>query len=134
MIFYKTGYKYQLDKDYLIETKIRPDELIVTPFITVCFNGLLCIKKGYAWDGASGPTIDTKNTFRASLVHDVLYQLMRQDRIPRDYRKYADELLRDILIEDGMWKIRAKLWYIAVRYFGKYTSRKKDARKTLTAP
>ena len=75
------------------------------------------IKKGYAWDGASGPTIDTKDTIRASLIHDCYYQAMRLGLVHKQFRKVADKELRDQMIKAGCWKIRAKLWYLAVRLF-----------------
>ena len=33
----------------------------------------ICFDRGYAWDGPSGPTIDTPDAMPASLVHDGLY-------------------------------------------------------------
>lgn len=73
------------------------------------------IKKGYAWDGASGPTIDTKDTIRASLIHDCYYQAMRLGLVHSEFRKAADKELRDQMIKAGCWKVRAWLWYFAVR-------------------
>ena len=78
-------------------------------------DGLITVKRGYVWDGASGPTWDTKNTMLGSLIHDALYQLMRGGLIGQDWRKRADEVLYEILIDKGMWKLRAKIWYRAVR-------------------
>lgn len=82
------------------------------------------IKKGYAWDGASGPTIDTKDTIKASLVHDCLYQAMRLGLIDESNRKIADKELRDQMIKAGCWKLRARIWYIAVRLFAKSSAKK----------
>ena len=82
------------------------------------------IKKGYAWDGASGPTIDTKDTIKASLVHDCLYQAMRLGLIDESNRKVADKELRDQMIKAGCWKIRARIWYIAVSLFAKSSAKK----------
>ena len=75
----------------------------------------------YSWDGPSGPTIDTRNSLRASLVHDVLYQAMREKGIKFSYssRKWADKIFLKILKEDGMGIIRRRLWYFAVRLCGK---------------
>jgi len=56
---------------------------------------------------------------RGSLVHDALYQLMRKKQLPVSYKDYADKLLHDICIEDGMSKFRAWYVYHAVRLFGK---------------
>lgn len=72
--------------------------------------GLLTMKKGYAWDGPSGPTIDTKNFMRGSLVHDALYQLMRNGQLAPQWREGADQELRRICREDGMNRFRA--WYV----------------------
>jgi len=77
----------------------------------------IVVKRGYAWDGASGPAIDTPTIMRASLVHDALYQLMRLRIIPQAFRQRADEVLREISIEDGMSVIRATYVYWAVRLF-----------------
>ncbi len=91
---------------------------IRTPFVTLFRSGHLIIHKGYAWDGPSGPAIDTENFMRGSLIHDVLYQLMREGYLDYSYRKYADQLLREICIADGMWPVRAAWVYMAVRVFG----------------
>ena len=71
-ISYKSGFKYQLVLDYELEIKISPSSEIVTDYIVLYESRMLVIKKGYAWDGPSGPTIDTKNFMRGSLVHDAL--------------------------------------------------------------
>lgn len=94
----------------------------------------LIIKEGYAWDGPSGPSIDTKNFMRSSLVHDALYQLMREGVIPESYRKKADQEMRKISLEDGMRKFRAWYTYIAVRLFGAFFARKRPKAKILSAP
>jgi hypothetical protein len=88
---------------------------------------LIIIKQGYCWDGPSGPTIDTKNFMRGSLVHDALYQLMREEKLARSYQKGADDALRRMCIEDGMWRIRAWWVWKGVRDFGyKSTYPRKD--------
>jgi Protein of unknown function (DUF1353) len=120
-IFYKKRirYKYTLFADYAHQTELRPNEIIeIRPVITLDPNGLLTIKKGYAWDGPSGPTIDTPNFMRGSLVHDALYQLMRAELLPQANREYADILLREVCIESGMSRSRAWVVYFAVRRFG----------------
>jgi hypothetical protein len=90
---------------------------IDTPYIKLDGNGLLEISKGYAWDGPSGPTCDTLNFMRGSLVHDVLYQLIRLKEIPPRYREYADLMLKKISLEDGMSSFRAGYVYQTVRLF-----------------
>lgn len=118
LIYYRKlkGYKYALVKNYHINIGIKGYDCY-TPYLELSSSGLLHIKRGYAWDGASGPTFDTVSSMRGSLIHDCIYQLIRLGKISPDYRKHADALLEDICREDGMWKIRAHLWERAVRWF-----------------
>lgn len=118
-IEYKGGYKYQLKKDYLDQIPIQPHEDINTQLITLSTAGDLSIKSGYAWDGPSGPTIDTKNFMRGSLVHDALYQLMREKLLDDNvYRDKAGRLLQKDCIKDGMSRIRAWWVYQGVKLGG----------------
>ena len=111
-------YKYQLVNDYSIQIPLRPDIDIEIKFVCLNSDGLLTVKKGYAWDGPSGPTIDTKSFMRGSLIHDALYQLMRTEHLNyRLQRKAADDLLRKICLEDGMFSFRAWYVYKSVRIF-----------------
>jgi len=112
-------YKYQLLQDYDIIVDIKPLIDIKTEFIILNTAGRLIIKKWYAWDGASGPTIDTKSFMRGSLVHDALYQLMREAKIGTKHRDYADRLLQRLCIEDGMYRWRAWYVYHSVKMFAK---------------
>jgi hypothetical protein len=132
-IAYRSGYKYVLHEDYSLKIAIT-GLAIVTQFINLTADGVLTIFKGYAWDGASGPTVDTKSSMRASLCHDVLYQLMRMGLLPRLHRAYADRLLREIGIEDGMWPIRAQLWERAVRLCAADSSKPKGEPPVHIAP
>jgi len=116
-IFYKNGYNYQLKQDYLIDTELRPYKVSGNYFVSLYPTGCLEIKKGYAWDGATC-AIDTNNFMRGSLVHDAMYQLIRDGAIDKKHREYADKLLHKILLEDGMSKFRAGYVYLAVKQFG----------------
>ena len=120
-----TGYKYQLVEDFIIDIAIYPDGDIVDPFMCLLKSGRLIIKKGYSWDGPSGPTIDTKNFMCGSLVHDAIYQLLRESKISKIYRKYADKLLRHLCLKDGMSKFRAWYVYWSVRKFAGYAAKGK---------
>jgi|LGOV01.1.fsa_nt_gb hypothetical protein len=133
-ITYTKGYKYQLRDSHFTSVAIYPNEMIQTPYITLNSDGLLIIKKGYAWDGASGTTVDTKSAMRGPLVHDALYQLMRMELLDQKYRKQADIELYKRLIEDGMFKLRAKVWLMAVRKLASFAADPKNKKKTLTAP
>lgn len=117
-IAYNGGYKYQLKQEYTVTIGIRPQTAIDTEYIDLDTDGRLTIAEGYAWDGPSGPTIDTLTFMRGSLVHDALYQLMREQRLDHVlHREAADRTLQQICIEDGMWSVRAWLVYYAVRLF-----------------
>ena len=110
MIIYKSGYKYQLCGAYSVSTSVWPDDTVRFDDILLTTDGRLFIPKGYAWDGPSGPTIDTDTFMRGSLVHDALYQLMRNGQLGIEWREQADKLLREICLEDGMSAFRA--WYV----------------------
>jgi len=117
MKYRKRHYKYQLVEDYDINIGIK-SLMFTQPLFFLNENGLLRISAGYAWDGPSGPTIDTKNFMRGSLVHDVLYQAIRIGCLTVNWKEHADILLRDICIEDGMSKLRAWWVYQGVHKFG----------------
>lgn len=110
------GYKYELMEDVIVPTKINGR--VTTPYITIIMN-VMTIKAGYAWDGASGPAIDTKTFMLGSLVHDAYYQLLREGKLGyvKKRRKYADQELRRICLKEGMSKFRAWYVYRAVRMF-----------------
>lgn len=117
-IEYKEGYCYQLARSYIVEIDIRPEADIKTPWISLSTESRLTVKKGYAWDGPSGPAIDTRNFMRGSLVHDALYQLMRERLLSQEYRERADRLMQRMCIEDGMSRLRAWWVYQGVRFGG----------------
>ena len=93
-------------------------QTVDTPYVKLRADGLLEIARGYAWDGPSGPTLDTPSFMRGSLVHDALYQLIRIRKLPLAYREFADLLLQKICLEDGMCPIRAGWVYLGVKLFG----------------
>lgn len=131
---YSKGYKYQIKeplKAFIPSLKeygdIRYGFIILT-------SGLLELVPGFAWDGASGPTIDTKSSMRAGAVHDALYRLIRQELLPDSAKELADELLHDICVMDGMWRWRAASWYRAVDKFADSAADPKNKIKIKSAP
>jgi len=134
-IRYTGRYKYQLASEYKIKIPITPAEVILTDFIDLDAEGNLTVKKAYAWDGPSGPVKDTKKNLRASLVHDALYQLMRQDHLKsRTHRKTADQEFRRICKKDGVSSLRASIYYKALRRFGKPAASPENKKKITRAP
>ena len=111
------GYKYQLAESFTYDLPSAFDGIIEETDYIILVNNHLIVKAGYAWDGPSGPTIDTQDFMRASLVHDCLYQLMREGWMPRTLRIEADRVFRDICRADGMSWWRAGYVYRAVRWF-----------------
>lgn len=125
MILYKKRlkYKYNLHSDVECNTGIKVEKPADLGVLKITAEGKLFISKGYAWDGPSGPTVDTDNFMRGSLIHDALYQLMREEVLPQSARERADEILRDVCIEDGMSRFRAWYVYKAVRLCGASSAR-----------
>jgi len=111
--------KYCLD--YTINVgvyDIRPVININLPLRGLHKLGVLTLKKGMKWDGASGPAIDTPTFMRGSAVHDTLYYFIRAKLLPLSARKKADKALRRIIREDGMNMFRAWWVYRFVRLTG----------------
>ncbi|MCK5138479.1 MAG: DUF1353 domain-containing protein, partial [Thermodesulfovibrionia bacterium] len=63
-----------------------------------------------------------------ALVHDSLYQLIREGCINIDYRDHADRLLQEICLRDGMSRVRAWYVYQAVKWFAKSSAIKNFAK------
>lgn len=134
-IEYTKGHKYQLSKNVAVILPRNPEKDIHTHFIDFsAYSGLLYIRRGYAWDGPSGLTIDTPSGMPCSLVHDALYELMWRGLLPPDYRSCADTALYNIAIEDGMWEWRAGLWYRVVRKVAGFAADPINRRKIIIAP
>ncbi len=117
-IFYREGYKYQLDRNFSLMLDIKVPSMLVYRYVSLATSGMLMISSGYAWDGPSGPTFDSRTAMRASLVHDALYQLIRVGALPHSFREYADKVFFDLCLEDGMFYARAWLWHRALRLAG----------------
>ncbi len=86
-------------------------------------DGCIMAQPGFWWNGASGPTFDTPNTMEASCFHDILYDMLRLDKIPNTYwnRRKSDKMFYKALRRDGMSWFRANYWYWGVRGGGWYS-------------
>ncbi len=134
-IRYRSDYKYQLAEGYEIKISIKPKTDIESEFINLDTAGNLLVKRAYAWDGPSGPVKDTRENMRASLVHDALYQLMRNKELnARTHRKAADIEFREICKADGVSSVRANIWYRGLRRFGKPAASLESKKKIVRAP
>lgn len=133
-IKYKGSCKYQLvsDYDHRIDLPVYRSDYCGR-FIAFYPKGI-SLHPGYACDGPSGPTIDTKTFMRGAFVHDALYQMIRAGILHADFRKKADQELLCICLEDGMNVIRAYVVYFMVRLFGAKAASKENIKKVQTAP
>lgn len=114
---YKKGYKYQLaEQETFFIPELKSFDYLGR-YITLT-EGYLTLLSGYAWDGASGPTIDSKSSIRASALHDAIYQLIRMRVLGGQQRIIADKYFYELLKMDGMSGIRAWIWYRSVRRAG----------------
>ena len=126
-------WKYQLLENWTHKVDIH-GWVLHEPMFNLDYDGLLTVRRGYCWDGPSGPTFDTKNFMRGSVVHDVLYQVIQLGLLPFSYRQKADKELDKLLKEDGMSWLRRKYVYRSLRLFGGGAAKSKGPMKVLTAP
>jgi hypothetical protein len=113
--------KHVLDGSYSISIpELHNNNCKNGKYLSISKDGFLMISKGYSWDGASGPAIDTETIMRGSLVHDALYELMGERILDRSLRKKVDKVFYKICREDGMSWFRAKYVYWTVRRAGKF--------------
>ena len=133
-IYYRDlpSWKYQLETDAVFKTDMM-SVYIDHPYFILTRSGTLTIKRGYCWDGPSGPTFDTKSFMRGALVHDVLYQCMREGYLDGSRRKQADKELAKLLKKDGMGWVRRKYVYRALRLFAGFAT-KPNLRPIKSAP
>lgn len=139
-IRYKSGYKYQLVEQVRIQLPWAPASFArvigpeSSPLATLTPDGVLTIEPLYAWDGPSSIARDTENFMGASLVHDVLYQMIRLGQLPPEWREKADEIMRLLCLGAGMWRIRAWWCYVGVSRGAEFAARPESEPKVLTAP
>ena len=117
-------YKYETVGDTEFQCLVRPEHDIITSYGLLRKDGSGVVFDHYAWDGASGPTWDDKTNMTPSLVHDFLYQLMREGYLPQSAREPTDQTLHNMCVARGMWKERAKCWLKGVRLFAWFASKR----------
>lgn len=133
-IYYRAGYDGQLARDFTIMTPII-GESVEHEFFRLHESGELFIRHGYAWDYASGPVIQTENTKEPSLVHDVFCQMMRLELLSYDkWQDVVNQFFYEHLLSKGMWKIRAKLWHMAVEAANAGQPNGEDPNPIIEAP
>ena len=102
------------------------------------------LQTGYAWDGASGPVIDTDGNLRGSLEHDATYQLLRLGELNLESdRELADKQFiitykvdvahRNKLVR-AIAAIRRWLDYRGLRRFAAFAADPENKKKIFRAP
>lgn len=119
-MLYRKGYKIQVAKTFSLYITIKPAKNIHSEFVWLTSAGLLTILSGYASDGSSGPTIETKTSVKGAVVHDALCQLMREGHLSPRYKDEVDRIAYEVWVRSGMMKIRAKLRLRALSKFDFY--------------
>jgi len=119
MKYIKRLFKYELAADFAIQIQIRPEQTIEHEFFHLSATGLLLIRRGYRWDGPSGPTYDSTGLMIGSLIHDVGYQMTREGHFDiREDRAAWDKVYRETIIAHGINPIRAWGHWYALSKFG----------------
>lgn len=134
-ICYSGGYKYQVRNDYIfgLPEYFPKDVAYEGRFLEVA-DGYCTIQKGYAGDGPSGPTIDTKTFMRGAWQHDAIYQLIRLGVFPPEFRDAADRQLVETCKEDGMLWPRRMWVYYGLKYAGANAAKPKSIKKIIWSP
>lgn len=141
---YTSGWKYrtEVNVEQLVPMKIeerRGNQWVSLQSIVGSFanQSLLTIRNQYAWDGASFILFRWFGTpvrwLTPSLIHDALYQLMREEHLPLSMRKQVDGVFYHLLRDRGVAWWEAQLAYWAVRIGGNYCIRKRGPQ-TKEAP
>lgn len=124
-----------------IEKQVYSNQWItIADFTVILPDGrTITVPKGFMYDKASVPRIvwwwlprDDRHILIAALVHDYLYDTQKIEG-EWIYRKEADQIFYDLLIQSGMRWSKAKAAYTAVRVGGWrwYNNRAKRDGNTL---
>jgi len=134
------GYKYRVHETYLHQCAFKglgaySQALTNGSKVDLSPSGLLTIHAGFMYDGPSGPTKDDKTNMRGAAVHDALYAMLRHSKLPKRFRKLADQEFLRCLKEDGMWWWRRRMYFMGVRRFAAFAAKpRKNGEKVYRAP
>ena len=114
MKYVKIGWHaYQLVAD-LAERTIITGFDVKTEWCELKSNGMLTVKKLYAWDGPTG-SWPSKSFVKGSCVHDAFCDMINAGLLPPTVQYLADEEMRQINSDGSMWKPRVMWTYLMVR-------------------
>lgn len=125
MKFSKVQYKYCVEENEVVKTRLRPCKSANIPgYLHLSIDGTLIISYRYAWDGITNG-VNLKCNRTAGLVHDALYQLMREGELDLSFKTQCDEELRDIMASNGAPQFLANFFFFMVQKFGNAFATKK---------
>lgn len=118
MKVFKKPAGWQLDRNVSIALPVE-----LPSFKHKCFSfdnttSILTVKRGYFFDGASGPVRDTQKTMVPALPHDVFYHAMRDKLLPLKYKRAVDKLFVKMCVDRGRSKLLAKTYLKGLKWFG----------------
>lgn len=110
------GYKYVVAEKFKVQTAILTFSVkdVLTELEP---NGILTVNAWYAWDGNSGPCVDTISSMEASCVHDVLCDYINMGWLPQYLQPIADQEYYILCTKKGMWWRRARARLLAIRWY-----------------
>jgi hypothetical protein len=117
LIYRKRKYKYQVVSDYISYYGLMGYD-IDNQYYKITADGWITAKRLYSWDGASGPTVDDNTNMVPALHHDIVYQAIRRSELPLSVKAFADDKLRDEMIERGAPHWRAQMYHDGVTLGG----------------
>jgi hypothetical protein len=123
------GYKY-LVAERVTYAVPELGQACVTHRLFTLSEGMLVVEAGYAWNGPSGPTVDTPASINASLPHDVVYQCICTGLLAASYKPSGDAILHRLMREYPAkfqtWaNIRARYYLWGVQLGGWWATRRK---------
>ena len=131
MLKYKSGYAYYTTEALEVPVDFACPDFplaVVSDTWLWCRQGRLVIRARYAWDGASFVLFRWVGTPGAwllpSLVHDALYQALREGKLWRQYRDEIDRLFCRQLQARGVSWVVSMVAYWCVRVGGNFAVRK----------
>ena len=110
------GYRYVVAETFIVQTEIRGQE-ISDDLTRLSADGRLTIRRGYPWDGNSGPCVDTESSMEASCIHDVLCDYINMGWLPHALQPMVDQEYYVIATGKGMWWRRARIRLLAIRWY-----------------
>ena len=107
--------KFTVWEDCEYQTIVR-DFRVSTRWYELYEDGRLFVRAGFPWDGATG-AFDTDDILNASLVHDIICELVNEGLLPDWVQALGDEEFRRIAKKDSMpWA--GQMWtYFVVRFY-----------------